>query len=218
MSVGVNAASGEGISGPWRPNLRRSSSRAPSSRRTLSSSATCNPVSRSTQCLDGRPRLAALQTSLSAQGVSNPEEIQEESSPLTVLHVALKSTDRAARGAKGELRQAVGCSRAPLIDCFAIDYRQWDRSPKVHAAVDALGRPLRIDVTGGQTLDGKAFRAFQNWRHASLAIVADKACASSAIRQAIADEGAVAVIPSKSSAPRPIPTLCAISSNAPSAG
>ena len=40
---------------------------------------------------------------------------------------------------------------------------------------------------------------------APIAIVADKAYSSAAIRQAIADEGAVAVIPSKSNAKRPIP-------------
>ena len=38
-----------------------------------------------------------------------------------------------------------------------------------------------------------------------LAIVADKAYGSAAIRQAIADEGAVAVIPSKTNARVPIP-------------
>ncbi|GAB5510422.1 MAG: hypothetical protein Rhims3KO_18230 [Hyphomicrobiales bacterium] len=38
-----------------------------------------------------------------------------------------------------------------------------------------------------------------------MAIVADKAYGSAAIRQAIADEGAVAVIPSKSNARTPIP-------------
>jgi transposase len=64
---------------------------------------------------------------------------------------------------------------------------------------------LRIDVTGGQTHDSKAFRAFENRRQPPLAIVADKAYGSSAIRQAIADEGAVAVIPSKSDARRPVP-------------
>jgi len=38
-----------------------------------------------------------------------------------------------------------------------------------------------------------------------LAIVADKAHGSAAIRQAIADEGAAAVIPSRSNAKMPIP-------------
>lgn len=40
---------------------------------------------------------------------------------------------------------------------------------------------------------------------APIAIVADKAYGSAAIRQAIADEGAIAVIPSKLNAKMPIP-------------
>lgn len=79
------------------------------------------------------------------------------------------------------------------------------RSSKVHAAVDTQGRPLRIDVTGAQTHDSKAFDTFLDWQVPPLAIVADKAYGSAAIRQAIADEGAVAVIPSKSNARTPIP-------------
>jgi transposase len=39
----------------------------------------------------------------------------------------------------------------------------------------------------------------------SLAVVADKAYGSRAIRQRIADDGALAVIPSKSNAKKPIP-------------
>ena len=47
--------------------------------------------------------------------------------------------------------------------------------------------------------------AFLNWNKEPLAIVADKAYGSSKIRQQIADEGALAVIPSKRNAKRPIP-------------
>jgi transposase len=79
------------------------------------------------------------------------------------------------------------------------------RGSKIHAAVDDLGRPLRIDITGAQTHDSKAFGAFLEWNEAPLAIVADKAYGSKAIRQSIADEGALAVIPSKSNAKAPIP-------------
>lgn len=79
------------------------------------------------------------------------------------------------------------------------------RSSKVHAAVDALGRPLRLDITGAQTHDSKAFDAFLDWEQPPLAIVADKAYGSKAIRQSIADEGALAVIPSKSNAKVHIP-------------
>jgi transposase len=79
------------------------------------------------------------------------------------------------------------------------------RGSKVHAAADAPARPLRIDITGAQTHDSKAFGGFPNWEDPPLAIVADKACVSKAIRQSIADEGAQAVIPSKSNARVPIP-------------
>jgi len=47
--------------------------------------------------------------------------------------------------------------------------------------------------------------AFLDWKEPPLAIVADKAYGSAKIRQDIADEGALAVIPSKSNARRPIP-------------
>ena len=79
------------------------------------------------------------------------------------------------------------------------------RGSKLHAAVDGLGRPHRIGVTGAQTHDSKAFDAFLGWEVAPIAIVADKAYSSAVIRQAIADEGAVAVIKSKSNDKMPVP-------------
>ena len=63
---------------------------------------------------------------------------------------------------------------------------------------------MRIDITGAQTHDSKAFGAFLDWAEPPLAIVADKAYGSKSIRQAIADEGALAVIPSKSNAKAPV--------------
>ena len=48
------------------------------------------------------------------------------------------------------------------------------------------------------------FDAFLDWQHVPLAIIADKAYASATIRQQIADEGALAVIPSKSNARMPV--------------
>jgi transposase len=48
------------------------------------------------------------------------------------------------------------------------------------------------------------FDAFTGWQGQPLAIVADKAYTSNRIRRQIADEGALAVIPSKSNARRPI--------------
>jgi transposase len=49
------------------------------------------------------------------------------------------------------------------------------------------------------------FDCFRNWDKEPLAIVADKAYSSACIRQQIADEAALAVIPSKSNARHPIP-------------
>ena len=93
---------------------------------------------------------------------------------------------------RGELSQGIGRSRG-------------GRGSKVQAAVGDRGRPLRLDVTGAHTHDSKAFDAFLSWDTPPSAIVADKAYGSAAIRQSIADEGAIAVIPSKSNAKVPIP-------------
>ena len=53
--------------------------------------------------------------------------------------------------------------------------------------------------------DSKMMDTFLDWKEKPLAIVADKAYGSTKIRQQIADEGALAVIPSKSNARNPIP-------------
>ena len=78
------------------------------------------------------------------------------------------------------------------------------RTSKVHAAVDEKGRPLRLEISGGQLHDSQMMDAFLDWQKEPLAIVADKAYGSSKIRRQIADEGALAVIPSKSNAKNPI--------------
>lgn len=62
-----------------------------------------------------------------------------------------------------------------------------------------------MTITGGQVHDAKAAEAFLNWPDDPLAIVADKAYNSKRIRQAIADHGALAVIPTKANARNPIP-------------
>ncbi|WP_120633760.1 transposase [Ruegeria sp. EL01] len=64
---------------------------------------------------------------------------------------------------------------------------------------------MRIEITSAQVHDSKTFLAFTGWRKRPATIVADKAYGSKAIRQAIADEGAIAVIPTKSNARIPIP-------------
>lgn len=93
---------------------------------------------------------------------------------------------------RGEFSQDIGRSRGGC-------------GSTVHVAVNDLGRRLCLDVTGVQPHDSKVYDAFLNWHAAPLAIVAHKACGSAAICQANADEGAVAVVPSKSNAKMPIP-------------
>jgi len=64
---------------------------------------------------------------------------------------------------------------------------------------------LRLAVSGGQVHDSQMMEVFLDWQKPPLAIVADKAYGSAKIRQQIADEAAIAVIPSKSNARQPIP-------------
>ena len=71
-------------------------------------------------------------------------------------------------------------------------------------AVDEHGRPLRLAISGGNVHDSQLFDAFTDWQEEPLAIVADKAYGSAKIRRQIVDEGALAVIPSKSNARQPI--------------
>ena len=63
---------------------------------------------------------------------------------------------------------------------------------------DALGRPLRLIVTAGQTGDGTQAPALLDGQ-AGKAVLADKACDGNALRAAIAAMGAEAVIPSNRS-------------------
>ena len=64
---------------------------------------------------------------------------------------------------------------------------------------------MRLEISGGNLHDSQMIDVFLDWDHEPLAIVADKAYGSAKIRQQIADEGALAVIPSKSNARKPIP-------------
>jgi transposase len=93
---------------------------------------------------------------------------------------------------KGELAEDIGRSRG-------------GRTSKVHVAVDEKSRPLRLEISGGQLHDSQMMDAFLDWEKEPLAIVADKAYGSAKIRQQIADEAALAVIPAKSNARQPVP-------------
>ena len=79
------------------------------------------------------------------------------------------------------------------------------RTSKIHAAVDVKGRPLRLGISAGHVHDSQLMSLFPDWDRPPIAIVADKAYGSARIRQQIADEAALAVIPSKSNARNPIP-------------
>ena len=92
----------------------------------------------------------------------------------------------------GELAQAVGRSRG-------------GRTTKIHAVVDGLGRPLAFVLTGGQAHDAPILPELLGHPTAPLAVVADKAYDSQAVRQAIRDDGALPVIPARVTARNPQP-------------
>jgi transposase len=98
-----------------------------------------------------------------------------------------KGASGGERGKRGEKNQAIGISRG-------------GRSTKIHALVDSKGRPLNLTVTGGQVHDSKVIAAILATPRPPLAVTADKAYDSEKVRQQIKDEGAVPVIPSRSTA------------------
>ena len=69
---------------------------------------------------------------------------------------------------------------------------------------DALGRPLRFILTGGQAHDIIAAPALLHGIEGA-GVIADKAYDSNDFRQVIADAEMIAVIPSKRSRKVPIP-------------
>jgi transposase len=75
---------------------------------------------------------------------------------------------------------------------------------KIHMLADALGRPLRFILTGGQVHDVVPAPALLEGVQGG-AVIADKAYDSNALRQLIANAGMVAVIPSTRSRKAAIP-------------
>jgi len=67
---------------------------------------------------------------------------------------------------------------------------------KIHALVDALGRPIRLMLSAGQAYDGHAAKELLGSLPKGGRLLADRAYDSNAIRALIARQGAVAVIPS----------------------
>jgi len=112
---------------------------------------------------------------------------------LFFIDSSIVKAHRAATGAKrGELAQDIGRSRG-------------GRTSKVHAVVDESGRPRCLIITGVQVHDSKVMIDLLDGAGESAAVVADKAYNSRSIRQRIADQGSLAVIPTKSNARNPIP-------------
>jgi transposase len=83
---------------------------------------------------------------------------------------------------RGARSQALGRSRGGL-------------TTKIHMLADGLGRPLRFILTPGQAGDAPQAAALLDGFSAK-AVLADTAYDSNALRQLIADAGALAVIPS----------------------
>ncbi|TKB23533.1 MAG: transposase, partial [Mesorhizobium sp.] len=75
---------------------------------------------------------------------------------------------------------------------------------KIHMLADALGRPLRFILTGGQAHDIVTAAALLDGMKGG-AVIADKAYDSNDLRRIIADADMLAVIPSKRSRKVPIP-------------
>jgi transposase len=68
---------------------------------------------------------------------------------------------------------------------------------KIHALVDAEGRPVDLVLTAGQTHDGKPAIAMLDALQPDTILLADRAYDSNAIRELAAQRGAWANIPPK---------------------
>ncbi len=104
---------------------------------------------------------------------------------LYLIDSTIVKAHRAASGAKGGRKIRRSASAA------AVD-------PKIHAIVDSKGRPLNFTVTGGQVHDSQVVGDVLDTPRPPLAVTADKAYDSEKVRQQIKDEGALPVIPSRS--------------------
>lgn len=75
---------------------------------------------------------------------------------------------------------------------------------KIHLLADALGRPLRFLLTGGEVHESRTAKTMLDGVEAK-AVIADKAYDSNAIREHVAEAGMEAVIPSNRSRKTAIP-------------
>lgn len=65
---------------------------------------------------------------------------------------------------------------------------------KIHAIVDRNGLPIALKLTAGQAHDGKAFETMLDGIGDGTVLLADRAYDSNAIRERLADQGALANI------------------------
>lgn len=62
---------------------------------------------------------------------------------------------------------------------------------KIHALVDACGRPIRLKLTEGQAHDGRSAQDMYDSVGAGQTLLADRAYDSDGLREALAERGAV---------------------------
>ncbi len=67
---------------------------------------------------------------------------------------------------------------------------------KIHALVDAIGRPIQLCLTAGQAYDGHVGEAMLKQLPAGCHVLADRAYDSNRMRRLLASQAAIAVIPS----------------------
>ncbi|MDR3420654.1 MAG: IS5 family transposase [Xanthobacteraceae bacterium] len=104
---------------------------------------------------------------------------------LIVDSTIVRAHQHAAGAKKGSEDQAIGRSRGGL-------------STKIHMAVRGLGCPVRFTLTAGQKGDAPQAAALIEGLPAEV-VMADTAYDADHLRQAIADKGAIAVIPNNPS-------------------
>src|ERR1700755_988222 len=92
-------------------------------------------------------------------------------------------------------RPPAGCDRKRGDQNHALGRARGGLTSKIHMLADALGRPLRFILTGGQVHDVITAPALLDGVEGG-GVIADKAYDSNSLRQLIADAGMVAVIPS----------------------
>ncbi len=66
---------------------------------------------------------------------------------------------------------------------------------KIHALVDAIGRPIRLKLTAGQAYDGHVGEAMLSQVPAGCHVLADRAYDSNRMRKMLINQSAIAVIP-----------------------